>query len=107
MAITYLTGINLNSNELSNAQIQNLAADPGSGVEGQIYFNTGSDRLRVYANGAWGDIAPQGDITAIATGSPDQLTLASAAGPVPTLSITTGAVADGATNLVTSDVIFD
>ena len=106
MAITYLTGINLNSNELSNAQIQNLAADPGSGVEGQIYFNTGSDRLRVYANGAWGDIAPQGDITAIATGSPDQLTLASAAGPVPTLSITTGAVADGSTDLVTSGTIF-
>ena len=106
MAITYLTGINLNSNELSNAQIQNLAADPGSGVEGQIYFNTGSDRLRVYANGAWGDIAPQGDITAIATGSPDQLTLASASGPVPTLSITTGGVADGSTDLVTSGTIF-
>ena len=106
MAITYLTGINLNSNELSNAQIQNLAADPGSGVEGQIYFNTGSDRLRVYANGAWGDVAPQGDITAIATGSPDQLTLANASGPVPTLSITTGSVADGSTDLVTSSTIF-
>ena len=106
MAITYLTGINLNSNELSNAQIQNLAADPGSGVEGQIYFNTGSNRLKVYANGAWADIAPQGDITAIATGSPNQLTLANASGPIPTLSITTGAVADGSTDLVTSATIF-
>ena len=108
MAITYLTGINLNQNELNNAQIQNLGTDPTTPtpVEGQIYFNTGSDKLRVFAGGAWGDVAPQGDITAIATGSPDQLTLASASGPVPTLSITTGAVADGSTDLVTSATIF-
>ena len=113
MAITYLTGINLNQNELNNAQIQNLGADPSTPtpVEGQIYFNTVSDKLRVYAGGAWGDVAPQGDITAVAlkgagnTGS--QLAIASASGPIPTFEILTGAVADGQNYLVDSQAVFN
>jgi hypothetical protein len=111
MAIKFLSGIDLNQNELISAQVQNLAADPASGVEGQIYFNTASDKLRVYANGSWGDVAPQGDITAVgvrATGnSAVQLSIANATGPIPEFEILTGAVADGQNYLVDSQAVFD
>lgn len=111
MAIKFLSGIDLNQNELNNAQIQNLAADPGTGVEGQIYFNTATDKLRVYANSSWGDVAPQGDITAVsvrATGnSAQQLQIANATGPIPSFEILTGAVADGQNYLVDSQAVFN
>ena len=111
MAIKFLSGIDLNQNELIKAQIQNLGADPGTGVEGQIYFNTNSDKLRVYANGSWGDVAPQGDITAVgvrATGNSGvQLSIANATGPIPEFEILTGAVADGQNYLVDSQAVFN
>ena len=51
MAINFLNTVDLNQNQLNKAALQNLATDPsgaGSGVEGQIYFNTVSQTIRVY-----------------------------------------------------------
>ena len=56
MAINFLNTVDLNKNQLNNAAIQNLATDPGSGVEGQIYFNTAVDALKIYAGGAWVEV---------------------------------------------------
>lgn len=43
----FLNNVNLSQNELQNAKIQNLSADPGSGVLGQLYYNTTASELRV------------------------------------------------------------
>lgn len=51
MPVPFLAPIDLNQNELQNARIQNLASDPVSPVEGQIWFNTTSHRYKGYANG--------------------------------------------------------
>lgn len=60
MARRFLTNLDLVTNELQNAVIQNLATDPTtSNKDGRIYYNTTSDKLRVYANGTWQNI---GDI---------------------------------------------
>ena len=47
MAINFLSSVNLNENELLGAAIQNLGADPGSGVLGQLYYNDSSSVLKV------------------------------------------------------------
>ena len=50
MALSYLTDINLNKNELQNAVVQKLATDPSSGLtEGWIIFNTTDNQLKVYS----------------------------------------------------------
>ena len=59
----FYDAINLATNQLEQARIENLGSDPGSGVEGQIYFNTTSDKLRIYANGAWADVGGASGVT--------------------------------------------
>ena len=101
----FLNNINLSNNELRNAAIQNLNAAPSGPVAGQIYFDTLLLQLRLYNGTGW--VSVQGDITSLTSATTDQLTVANSTGPDPALSIVTGTIADGATNLVTSDVIFD
>ena len=55
MAINFLNNVDLNQNQLIKAaiesQVNNTAA--GTGVEGQLYFDTTLDVLKVWAGGAW------------------------------------------------------
>jgi hypothetical protein len=37
-----------------------LASDPASGTEGELYYNSVSDGVRLYKNGAWTDLASTG-----------------------------------------------
>ena len=54
MSRKYLTHIDLNTNELQNAVIQNLSLEP-TGVLGRIYFDTASDlnQLKIYNGNTW------------------------------------------------------
>jgi len=50
MALSYLTDINLNKNELQNAVIQKVGTDPSAGLtEGYIIYNTAAHQLKVYS----------------------------------------------------------
>ena len=70
MAIQFLSGLNVdgnitleNSAQLKAARIDNLSSDP-SGSLGRIYYNTSTNKLRLY-NGGWVDIdtGTDGDTT--------------------------------------------
>lgn len=64
MALSYLTDINLNKNELQNAVIQKLGTDPSSGLTaGWLIYNTTSNQLKVYDGSAWTNVG--GDITGV------------------------------------------
>ncbi len=58
MAINYLNSVNLNQNELIKAQIENQPNDAsaGTGVEGQLYYDTTLDVLKVWAGGSWVEV---------------------------------------------------
>ena len=64
MALSYLTDINLNKNELQNAVIQKVGTDPSSGLTaGWLIYNTASNQLKVYDGSDWANVG--GDITRV------------------------------------------
>ena len=101
MALSYLTDINLNKNELQNAVIQNLGAAPGTPVEGQIYYDStvGDKQLYFYNGSAW--IPVSGDITSVTAG--DGLTGGGNSGAV-TLNVVGGTgITANADNIAITD----
>jgi len=65
MAIPFLSNIDLKQNEIQNAVLHNQTSDP-TGVEGQIYYNTSTNKVLVHNGTAFVDIS--GDITSISNG---------------------------------------
>lgn len=82
MAKKFLTPIN----------ITNLSSDPGSAIDGDIYYNIVSDKLRVYANSTWVDVSGGGGsgVTSI-TGTANQIDVSASTGAV-TISLPNTAV---------------
>jgi len=68
MAQKYLTNLDLNQNELLNAVVQNVAADPSSPLAGQIIYNTSTNLFKVWNGTDWTVLA-DGDITAVTAGT--------------------------------------
>lgn len=56
MAKNILTNVNLNKNELQNAVLQPLATDPTGAKQGQMYYNTTTNRVRSYTGSVWIDV---------------------------------------------------
>ena len=52
--------IDLNNNQLKEIVIDNLISDP-TGTEGKIYYNTATNKLRLYAGGTWVDLGTAPD----------------------------------------------
>jgi len=91
MAINFLNTVDLNQNQLNQAAIQSLAANPASGVIGQIYFNTVAQTIRVYKeilpattpkSFEWASIS--GDITGLTEGT--YINIDNPDGPIPTIN---------------------
>ena len=101
----YLSNIDLSNNELQNAVIHPLGTAPSGPSEGQIYYNTGQDKVYVYDGTSW--ISISGDITEVQSATTGQLTVSNGTGPIPSLSIVTGAVTNGGSALATGDQIYD
>lgn len=73
--------------KLLNAAIQNLASDPASPVQGQVYYNTASDVIKYYDGAAWQTIGTgSGTVSSVSASSP----LSSTGGSTPTISIQDG-----------------
>ena len=111
MAINFLNTVDLNQNQLNKAALQNLATDPsgaGSGVEGQVYFNTVSQTIRVYREilpatdpktFEWSSIS--GDVSSVTASTANNrkgIAVADSAGPDPVV----GLDIIGQTNLATT-----
>jgi hypothetical protein len=80
----FLTVLDLQKNELQNAVIQNLATDPATPVQGQVYYNTVSDAIKVYDGVAWVTLSTgAGTVTAV-TGAG---AISSTGGATPEISI--------------------
>lgn len=66
MAVQFLTGldvqgnIDLNVNQLQNVVIQPLGADP-TGTAGRIYYNSGTNKLRLYDGTQWVELTTGAD----------------------------------------------
>ena len=90
MAINFLNTVDLNKNQLNNAAIQNLGADPATGVLGQVYYNTTDSVLKICVtastsaptNAVWASVS--GDLTGLIAGT--YINIDNPDGPVPTIN---------------------
>ena len=109
MAIKHLSNISLEGNELQNAVIHPLGTAPSSPVEGQIYYDSGTNKKTVYvytgSTGGWKELAP-GDITSITTNTPNQLNITNGAAGDTVLDINIAAVSNSSTSLATGAQIY-
>ena len=106
MAIKYYNSIDLLQNQLIQARIQNELSDAaaGTGVDGQIYFNTTSNTLKVWITSAWYEVpsAGTGFVNTVTTANSTFVNLVdsgTAADPILTASLSATGTPSGTTYL--------
>jgi len=106
MAIKYYNSIDLLQNQLIQATIQNETSDAaaGTGVDGQIYFNTTLNTLKVWITSAWYEVpsAGTGFVNTVTTANSTFVNLVdsgTAADPILTASLSATGTPSGTTYL--------
>ena len=121
MAINFLNSIDFNKNELFNPKIQNEINDSAAGtpVDGQLYYNTTDNKLKVGEGGSWvalsssADTNTTYDLTATGASNGSATVNLVASNPSSTDSIlftgagTTSVTRSGTTITITSNDQFD
>ena len=110
MAINFLNDVSFNKNEIIQPVLENQTGDVAAGtpVDGQLYYDTTNNQVKYGEGGSWIALTTGGgDLTEIQTTTSNQLTITNGTGPIPSLAIVTGAVANGGTALATGDQIYD
>jgi hypothetical protein len=90
MAIQFLNSIDLNNIPAEGFAVENLATDPSATQEGSIYYNTGTDKLKVRTGAGWIEVG--GGVTDITAASGTYI------------SFTDASAATGSVNLGTFDL---
>jgi hypothetical protein len=82
MAQKFLTNIDLNQNQLVNASFEVVGTDPSSGnFEGRLIYQSTTDTIKVYANGAWRSL-PHTIVSGGGAGIAEALTVSESNGTV-------------------------
>jgi len=84
MAINFLNSVDLNQNQLIKAAIESQPNDAaaGTGVDGQLYYDSTLDKVKVWTGSAWESIS--GDLTALTEGT--YINIDNPSGPIPTIN---------------------
>ena len=113
MAIDFYSSIDLNKCELQNAALHNLPSHPSTPVEGQVYYNTGDDQIKLYANSEWVALA-SGSVSSAAddiTTGDGAVSIATSSGNVTIDSQAAGLILDGHTGITlqnaSGDILID
>ena len=99
MAKSFLVDLNLNQNELQNGVIQNLAIAPTSPKKGQVYFDTTTNKFRVYNGSNWTEMGTGGgSVTSVAVKNTSNGGLTVSGSPI----TSSGEISIGHTNVLAS-----
>ena len=104
MALKFLSNITLEQGELQNAKLHPLGTAP-AGAEGQVYYDSGNNRLMMHNGTAWYSV--NGQVESVSSATTNQITVSGGTGATPSISAVTAAVANGGTALATGDQIHD
>jgi hypothetical protein len=98
MARKFLTHLDLQTNQLQNAVIQPAGSDP-TGIEGRIYYNSTSKKLKFYDGTDWQSLSiAGGSVTSVALSAPSIFTVSGS--PVTTSGTLSLSLATQAANKV-------
>lgn len=99
MAKLFLVDLNLNQNELQNGVLQNLASNPASPKAGQEYFNTTTNKFRIFNGTTWDEMGTGGGtVTSVAVANATNGGLTVSGSPI----TTNGTINIGHSNVLTS-----
>lgn len=104
MAIRYLTNIDLGTNELQYPVLHPLTSAPTAYTprEGQLYYNSVDDKVKVYNGSAWVSV---GAVNSVTSGNTDTITIGGTSAD-PTISANTGLIDSTAATLVTGATVY-